>query len=559
MKATLTIKNFRSLRNVTLNLKLNTFLFGPNGSGKSSIWKALNFFNNNVIELNQFDNKTTFYLQANTNPGTYKDIVYKNELKRNIEYKYTYQSNFKEFWYLDSGIEFEDFIESIEKSKGKKEQNVGRAEYFNNLFKSSDLNERLEYLTYKSMREEFINEHFSIIDFDIQTCFKNTTDHRYLKKLIIKDNDSKCFIEYRKGDEEIKDKLDRPGVLKKVSLFNDEKLNRLFSEFRYKNDYKWILNRYIKGSKIIKEMGEELLKFIHEKLDTNKEWTNYDEQEKCNIFTVGLVQLFRFYFIFPRIIERYLGIYHITPIRSDAEKFYDINTREFDNLSQYNLLESFPTLDIASKMIDYIDKNEVDWESLRRDVYSFYWISIFNKLYEMKLAKGLYKIETEDIRKFMVINMNGTYSNLSDISSGLTQILPIIFNSQTSLGMNPLTKYNDNPNYTVFVEQPELHLHPKLQADLANYLISYDYKYIAPNFIIETHSEHIIRKIQVLVAKGEIEKEKIAVYYFNIDSGETKAKEMELLDNGFFKEPWPDGFFDDSYNLTKELLMAGKD
>ena len=33
---------------------------------------------------------------------------------------------------------------------------------------------------------------------------------------------------------------------------------------------------------------------------------------------------------------------------------------------------------------------------------------------------------------------------------------------------------------------------------------------------------------------------------------------MELEDNGFFKEPWPDGFFDDSYNLARELIYARK-
>ncbi|MBK6915235.1 MAG: DUF3696 domain-containing protein [Ignavibacteriales bacterium] len=79
-------------------------------------------------------------------------------------------------------------------------------------------------------------------------------------------------------------------------------------------------------------------------------------------------------------------------------------------------------------------------------------------------------------------------------------------------------------------------------------------------YIIETHSEHIIRKIQVLIAQGKLSKEKVAVYYFDKDekTGITSIKEMEMEDNGFFKEPWPDGFFDDSYNLARELIYARK-
>ena len=70
----------------------------------------------------------------------------------------------------------------------------------------------------------------------------------------------------------------------------------------------------------------------------------------------------------------------------------------------------------------------------------------------------------------------------------------------------------------------------------------------------------MIRKIQVLIAKGDIDKNRVAVYYFNKDekSGTTSIKEMEMEENGFFKEPWPDGFFDDSYNLARELIYARK-
>jgi len=75
---------------------------------------------------------------------------------------------------------------------------------------------------------------------------------------------------------------------------------------------------------------------------------------------------------------------------------------------------------------------------------------------------------------------------------------------------------------------------------------------------IETHSEHLIRKIQVLIANGELDRDKVSVMYFDNNEGSTKIKKMEIEENGFFKEPWPYGFFDDSANLSWELLTANK-
>jgi len=146
--------------------------------------------------------------------------------------------------------------------------------------------------------------------------------------------------------------------------------------------------------------------------------------------------------------------------------------------------------------------------------------------------------------------------NLANESSGLIQLVPILL----SLADNSLLS----------VEQPELHLHPKLQAAFADVLMVAERfnnnKYLNKKSIydkddfvlIETHSEHIIRKIQVLIAKGKLDREKIAVYYFDKTEGTTKVKKMEIEENGFFNEPWPNGFFDDSANLSWELLTANK-
>ena len=75
-------------------------------------------------------------------------------------------------------------------------------------------------------------------------------------------------------------------------------------------------------------------------------------------------------------------------------------------------------------------------------------------------------------------------------------------------------------------------------------------------FLIETHSEHLLRGIQVHIAKGNILKDDVAVYYIGKrKNGNGYVKEMKLTDTGLFEEEWPEGFlFEDSFNQSRELL-----
>lgn len=140
--------------------------------------------------------------------------------------------------------------------------------------------------------------------------------------------------------------------------------------------------------------------------------------------------------------------------------------------------------------------------------------------------------------------------NLSDSGFGYSQILPII----TQLWY--ITSRNRdllNSPITIAIEQPELHLHPSLQAKLIDAIVE-----IIKNsknsrkiiFIIETHSETIIRRFGRLIynensLRKNIEKEDIAIYLFNKALGEdyTEIKVSKFDEDGYL-ENWPIGFFD---------------
>lgn len=111
----------------------------------------------------------------------------------------------------------------------------------------------------------------------------------------------------------------------------------------------------------------------------------------------------------------------------------------------------------------------------------------------------------------------------------------------------------------IHLEEPEVHLHPAYQSKLTELFVD-AYKTFKHRFIIETHSEYLIRKFQVLVAQSDhkINADDVTIYYFN-DLGITKdqkniLKRIHIKDDGVLNEDFGLGFFDEADNLAFELM-----
>lgn len=154
----------------------------------------------------------------------------------------------------------------------------------------------------------------------------------------------------------------------------------------------------------------------------------------------------------------------------------------------------------------------------------------------------------------------GQTDNIIDVGYGISQVLPIVTELLNSSGSQREEYKGRNSGKKVFImEQPELHLHPAAQADLAKLLVKSSNISRSRRILVETHSEHLIRKIQVLIADPQIpiDSDQVAFYYVEKDDdGNSHIRKMEINKNGQFIEPWPSGFFDKSYELASELLVA---
>ena len=85
---------------------------------------------------------------------------------------------------------------------------------------------------------------------------------------------------------------------------------------------------------------------------------------------------------------------------------------------------------------------------------------------------------------------------------------------------------------TVLIEEPEIHLHPKAQAELAEVLAE-TAKAEDKQIIMTTHSEHLVERLLLLVAEGTLKADDLAVYSFSKDEkGECFAAEIEVTENG---------------------------
>lgn len=121
---------------------------------------------------------------------------------------------------------------------------------------------------------------------------------------------------------------------------------------------------------------------------------------------------------------------------------------------------------------------------------------------------------------------------LPDVGFGVSQVLPVL-----------VLCYYATEGSTLVIEQPELHLHPAAQSELADVLMDV-VKNRNIQIILESHSEHLLRRLQRRIAEGEFAAKDAALYFCEMDNGASKCTELQITEEGTIKN-WPKDFFGD--------------
>ncbi|GHU08889.1 hypothetical protein FACS1894158_18350 [Betaproteobacteria bacterium] len=165
---------------------------------------------------------------------------------------------------------------------------------------------------------------------------------------------------------------------------------------------------------------------------------------------------------------------------------------------------------------------------------TIYWLKA------MDLADGLVvQALGKSARYELIIQNHGETSNLKDVGIGVSQVIPVIVAALFA-----------KPGHIVIIEEPESHLHPLAQSKLAE-LFAQVSQERGVQFIVETHSEHLFRRLQTLIAKQEV-KPKDAALYFVEREGKTACLRTLELDNFGRVKNWPERFFGDTLSETRE-------
>ena len=144
-------------------------------------------------------------------------------------------------------------------------------------------------------------------------------------------------------------------------------------------------------------------------------------------------------------------------------------------------------------------------------------------------AQGLFWLRLTDTR-------TGVSVSPLDVGVGVGQVLPIV--TQLLLARSQILLF----------EQPELHLHPRLQAELGSLFAKAIHDPYQNQLVIETHSEYIVYRLQKLIKLGQLRPEDVSVVYVFKDEGGSHCVRLRLDEDGDFLDAWPGGFFDTGFD-----------
>ncbi len=166
--------------------------------------------------------------------------------------------------------------------------------------------------------------------------------------------------------------------------------------------------------------------------------------------------------------------------------------------------------------------------------------SVSGWLSRMKLAE---RIEARQVgrstRYELVVHRHGVASNIRDVGIGISQVLPV------------LTLAHFAPSgSTIILEEPEIHLHPLAQSVLAELFVEIS-KTRQVQFIVETHSEHLFRRMQTLMGRQSLGPADAAMYFVERGEHGNQISALDMDAYGRVKN-WPPGFFGDAVGETRE-------
>ena len=239
--------------------------------------------------------------------------------------------------------------------------------------------------------------------------------------------------------------------------------------------------------------------------------------------------------------ELFSHVYYLGPARVHPKRNYHWEGDHPEDIGRW-----------GDKAIDALLSARVDKRTIQREEKE---ISIEDRisewLREMDLAHSFILARTGspseknyDVR--IQKREHGPKVTLADMGYGLSQFLPVL-----------VLCYYAPKGSTLILEQPGIHLHPKAQADLVDLLIEVVTERKL-QILVESHSEHLLNRLQRRIAEEKISVDKTALYFCRNDEGVSTIERLKMDEFGNIAN-WPENFFGDEMGDLFAMTKAQRE
>lgn len=183
--------------------------------------------------------------------------------------------------------------------------------------------------------------------------------------------------------------------------------------------------------------------------------------------------------------------------------------------------------------------NYYDWDNRRKSATLPEAVSVWCRY--LGIGDNINVLDLGKQGRGVEIEVDGVNRDLTTIGVGASQLLPILVAGLSAPARGVL-----------MIEQPELHLHPKVQSRLADFFL-----FSRPDvtFVVETHSEYLITRVRRRIAEAAVTPSSVQVLFAEQSSGATTVRALPLSEMGDF-EVWPKGFFDAQDDDASKIVRA---
>jgi AAA15 family ATPase/GTPase len=543
----ISLTNFRSFKETQIiELAPVTLLFGPNSVGKSSVLMSLAYVQQ--ILFKGHCNPQKLDALAEKSIGGFKSLVHGQDTNSTIKIRLDFEAD---------ATPFDNYSSDVAEMANHIHEPCLVMDDFGGNIKSGSV--ELEIAWAERQQHAFVRNYRVWINKHYIGCINASDD---LKNTIIKELNTEHPLLIPLENEEWLNA--RFGELENRELIKDDEIQTEFEDLLnslnpnsavkpaiadVENANEQFTNRI---APIALSCRSGAIPILSNLVITNLDGQELEEIDKHFNFLVIRSVLSQAFVLPLDQILAYLnksiliGPLRIVPNNEYAPNPHPEQANWFDGSAAWDLIYKNPKTDDATKKLI---KDSNAWFAYEDKINAGYEILNQSLAEELNIENSDLKDHNNFLNKRLV-SFKEKRSNIllsaNQLGTGISQVLPIVVAA------------NIDQDCLISIEQPELHIHPRLQVELGDLFLENSKKH---SYLIETHSEHLILRLLKRVRQSseevnnylssKVNPTDISIIYLEPSDNGVLSKRICIDEDGEFEDRWPDGFFSE----RREELM----